>query len=145
MKKKLGSILTIGTAITALSLVNFFVFYSHATLAQDSKQESGTSLLSQSNSRSGTTSRPQPSATYCHTFASDFAQNRASGGVIGGALGGAAGGALIGSIFGGRGAGQGAAAGAVFGGMRGGSSQSSERDRIYRLAFDDCMNGNLPN
>ncbi|ACK70482.1 hypothetical protein PCC7424_2054 [Gloeothece citriformis PCC 7424] len=132
MKKPLSSILSIGTAITAITLTDFWLFSTGVVLAQGSREEN----------------RRPPSATYCDTFARNYANRSAQGGVIGGALTGAASGALLGNAFGGRrGAGrrsaQGASTGAVAGGIAGGVRQSSERDRLYRLAFEDCMNGNL--
>ncbi len=50
---------------------------------------------------------------------------------------------LFGSAVGGN-AGRGAAAGAlVGGGIRGSSSQSRDRDQLFRIAFDDCMRGRI--
>lgn len=87
-----------------------------------------------------------PSSTECDSFARDYARNYAQGGLIGGAARGAAGGALFGAIFGRRrrGAGRGAAWGAALGAIGGGIRQSAERDQLYSMAFNDCMNRYSP-
>ncbi|NJL82993.1 MAG: hypothetical protein HC890_08615 [Chloroflexaceae bacterium] len=89
----------------------------------------------------------QPTATYCDRVARDYARSRSSGGPAFGAGTGAIGGGVIGAIAGGslRNATRGAAAGAAVGSLAGTATQGAERDRLYELAFNDCMNGNLGN
>jgi hypothetical protein len=61
-------------------------------------------------------------------------------------VGGAATGAALGAIFdGGRGAGKGASIGAAVGAISGGARRIQSYDRLYDLAYADCMRGNFPN
>lgn len=81
------------------------------------------------------------STAYCSDYArrqAEYAAPTGSGLIRGGARG-AAGGALFGAIAGN--AGKGAAIGAIVGGVAGGARQSTNRDMVYRDAYDACMNG----
>lgn len=83
----------------------------------------------------------QPSRSFCEEYARDYARRNSRGRTLTHAARGAAGGAIVGSIFGD--AGLGAAIGAGAEGFRGGINQSRDYDYLYRIAFDDCMNGKV--
>ena len=80
---------------------------------------------------------------YCDNYAYNEARNRGRGRVLGGAAAGAAAGAIIGGILGGgRGAAIGAGAGAASGSVGGAASKRIRRDRVYQIAYQDCINAN---
>ena len=84
----------------------------------------------------------RPSAIACDSFARNYAENNSRRGqVLGGAAKGSLLGAGIGAIAGG--AGTGAAIGAVVGVMGGGARRSGTADRMYTLAYQDCMAGRI--
>lgn len=83
---------------------------------------------------------PRPSAMACDRFARDYAENSSRRGqVLGGAAKGSLLGAGIGAIAGG--AGTGAAIGAIVGVVGGGARRSSTAERMYSVAYQDCMAG----
>jgi len=84
----------------------------------------------------------RPSAISCDRFARDYAEGASrQGQVLGGAARGSLLGAGIGAIAGG--AGTGAAIGAVVGVIGGGARRSSTAERMYTLAYQDCMAGRI--
>jgi outer membrane lipoprotein SlyB len=84
----------------------------------------------------------RPSAIACDGFARNYAENNSRRGqVLGGAAKGSLLGAGIGAIAGG--AGTGAAIGAVVGVIGGGARRSGTSDRMYTLAYQDCMAGRI--
>jgi uncharacterized protein YcfJ len=83
-----------------------------------------------------------PSAIACDRFARNYAENNSrQGQVLGGAAKGSLLGAGIGAIAGG--AGTGAAIGAVVGVLGGGARRSSTSERMYSVAYQDCMAGRV--
>ena len=83
------------------------------------------------------------SRSQCEEYARDYAKrnSESQGTTLRGAARGAAGGALIGGIFGD--AGKGAGIGALTGTLRGSSQKSSDYQRLYNIALDDCMSGRV--
>ena len=81
------------------------------------------------------------SRSECEEYARDYAKRNSRNHTLRGAAGGAAGGALIGGIFGD--AGKGAGIGAIVGGLGGSSKKSSDYQRLYNLAYDDCITGRV--
>ena len=79
------------------------------------------------------------SRSYCEQYARDYARRNSRSHTLRGAAGGAATGALFGAIFGD--AGKGAGIGAIVGTLEGSSRESSDYQRLYYLAYDDCMRG----
>ena len=81
------------------------------------------------------------SRSQCEQYARDYAKRNSRSHTLRGAAGGAAGGAIIGAIFGkpGRGAG----IGAIVGVLEGGSRESSDYQRLYYIAYDDCIRGRV--
>ena len=80
---------------------------------------------------------------YCDNYAYNEARNRGRGRVLGGSAVGAATGAIIGGILGGgRGAAIGAGAGAASGAIGGAASKRIRRDRVYQVAYQDCIAAN---
>jgi outer membrane lipoprotein SlyB len=127
MRLKLTSKLTIGLTISSITLTGCMVALeqiAHAQFAQNSL--------------------PRYSSAYCENFARDYANRKVSGQPLSKAGEGAALGALIGGIASGwSGARTGAAVGAGVGAVGGGVRQSSERDRLYKSAYEDCLRGYL--
>lgn len=80
----------------------------------------------------------------CRDYASQQVQDHMDSGVGNGALLGAGAGGLFGGLTGG-GAGSniatGLIGGAVGGAILGGVTHSANRNRVYRVAYRDCMNG----
>jgi len=82
----------------------------------------------------------RPSAVSCDRYARDYAENSSRRGqMLGGAAKGSLLGAGIGAIAGG--AGTGAAIGAIVGVVGGGARRSSTAERMYSVAYQDCMAG----
>jgi hypothetical protein len=79
------------------------------------------------------------SRSYCEEYARDYAKRNTRSQTLRGTARGAASGALIGTIFGD--AGKGAGIGAIAGTIGGGSRESSDYQRLYNLAYDDCIRG----
>ena len=77
----------------------------------------------------------------CDAYARDYAQRatRTGNNVVGGAVGGAVVGGVIGSVTGSWG--KGAAIGSGVGAIAGAGKSSSDWNRNYRHAYDDCMAG----
>lgn len=79
----------------------------------------------------------------CRDYAAQQVQDHMDNGVGNGALLGAGAGGLYGGITG-NGAGSniatGLIGGAIGGALLGGITHSSNRDRVYRIAYDNCMN-----
>jgi hypothetical protein len=127
MQIKLTSKLTIGLTISSITLSGCMVALEQIAQAQHPPS-----------------SLPRYSKTYCENFARDYADRKVNGQPLNKAGEGAALGALIGGIASGwRGARTGAAVGAGVGAVGGGIRQSSERDRLYKSAYEDCLRGYL--
>ncbi|PTW58736.1 outer membrane protein with glycine zipper [Breoghania corrubedonensis] len=77
----------------------------------------------------------------CDAYARDYANRatRTGNNVVGGAVGGAVVGGVIGSVTGSWG--KGAAIGSGVGAIAGAGKSSSDWNRNYRYAYDDCMRG----
>jgi hypothetical protein len=89
-------------------------------------------------------SRPasQPSAIVCDSFARDYANNASrQGQVFGGAAKGSLIGLGLGAIAGASGVG--AAVGATVGLIGGGARRHQTADRMYTVAYQDCMAGRV--
>ena len=81
---------------------------------------------------------------YCHRQAKrkSHRAQRPGEAALGAGVGSAAVGAIIGGLVGGgKGAGRGAIIGGSVGAVGGAVASASERDRIYREIYDDCMAG----
>ncbi len=79
------------------------------------------------------------SRSECEEYARNYAKRNKRDHTLRGAAGGAATGALFGAIF--DDAGTGAGVGAIVGGLEGSSRESSDYQRLYNLAYDDCIRG----
>lgn len=84
----------------------------------------------------------RPSATLCDSYARDYANTHSRQGQV---LGGMAGGSLIGLGLGAiaGASGVGAAVGATIGMIGGGAKRSQTADRMYQVAYMDCMAGRV--
>jgi hypothetical protein len=82
------------------------------------------------------------SGTACDSYARDYASQASRRGQV---LGGGAKGSLLGAGFGAiaGSAGAGAAVGAIVGGIGGGARRRADAERMYDLAFQDCMAGRV--
>ena len=86
------------------------------------------------------TARTAPSAMSCDSFARDYAANASrQGQVLGGAAKGSLLGLGIGAIAGASGVG--AAVGATVGAIGGGARRQATAQRMYDVAYQDCMAG----
>ncbi|MGK7908910.1 MAG: glycine zipper family protein [Synechococcus sp.] len=81
------------------------------------------------------------SVSYCEQYARDYARRNSQGQALRSTGRGAAGGAIFGAIAGD--AGTGAGIGALVGGITGTARQSSDYDYLYRIAYNDCINGRV--
>jgi hypothetical protein len=83
-----------------------------------------------------------PSAIMCDSFARDYAANASRRGQV---LGAGAGGSLIGLGLGALAgaSGVGAAIGATVGLIGGGAKRQSDAQRLYGVAYQDCMAGRV--
>lgn len=91
---------------------------------------------------SGVAAAQTQSAKVCDAYASDYAHNASrQGQVLGGGAVGSLLGAGIGAIAGA--AGVGAAIGAGIGMIGGGAKRSSDAQRLYTTAFNNCMAGRV--
>lgn len=90
----------------------------------------------------GAQQKPQPSAIACDNFARDYATNSSRRGQV---LGGSAAGGLVGLGLGAiaGASGVGAAVGATIGAIGGGAKRQATAQRMYEVAYQDCMAGRI--
>ena len=81
------------------------------------------------------------SVSSCEQYARDYARRNSQGQALRSTGRGALGGAVIGGIAGD--AGVGAGVGALVGGISGSARQSSDYDYLYRISYNDCINGRV--
>ena len=99
-------------------------------------------LLMAALETASTAQSTSPSAIMCDSFARDYAANTSrQGQVLGGAAKGSLLGLGIGALAGASGVG--AAIGATVGAIGGGTRRQSTGQRMYEVAYQDCMAGRI--
>ena len=93
-------------------------------------------------SNTGAAQQSGPSAIACDAFARDYAASASRRGQV---LGGAGVGSLVGLGLGALAgaSGVGAAIGATVGGIGGGAKRNADSQRLYSVAYQDCMAGRV--